>query len=511
MTKAAPTFRPDEKESIFVAKIGGANVSRLHLVRDYIRHSDHSEKEFYLVVSAFKGVTDKLVQAFNDCIKKNDFQEFSFDEVRTLHQAIINEYLPECNEAAWEHYEKELEKIKAAFSRFQDDSITYTYDQLRDYITGAGERMSAGIVEIYLEQEGVASKYIGDVQAVQADGYHEGMKEGLKEILSASREEFVKIISGHIQTDQGAPRGYSDYTGVLVAAVVAELKGFRQVTLNLLKNVDGICQVNPNDLSDDEEKERVRPIVELSLLEAQQLAAASDDGGEVIQLGALKAAERESAVSLHLRNIATPDKTGTFILRKRLSKSRPFEVIASQERLEAVVINGVDMIGETGYASTATEAFNDQGLSYSLNVETGTRLCYVFRIPGDADKAREQNEKIAEAMRSIEKKMGIKGRRISVSLAENLATVSVVGNGVDSGLSAIIKNVLLYEGIEIKGSSEIKKGGVIPYIIAEEDRQKAVNAIHRYIFSKNNSEYRRQITDHIASLIEATLSRFEAT
>ncbi len=110
-------------------------------------------------------------------------------------------------------------------------------------------------------------------------------------------------------------------------------------------------------------------------------------------------------------------------------------------------------------------------------------------------------------MAEVEEKMKQKNDKIKVFQVKDLATVSVVGDGINGGLSGMIESILSFEGIEIQGMSQIKKGGVIPYLIAENDREKAVASIHRFFFG-NNKKYRTLVLKTAQKKALALLARF---
>ncbi len=222
-----------------VIKIGG---SILTSAKDYIiaaeRISNLIEESVrpFIIVSAARGVTDKLLKACHG-------DKVSLYEVKHVYQGIAGEL----NQQAIKILDDILDKLERTLS-----NLTSCTKRLEDYIASFGEIISKILMVYSLENLGVNVLPLNALDLVVADGvygdsridYEITMLNLSKIVGYVSNVNAIPVMEGFIgRSWEGEVvtlgRGGSDYTAVTVATLL----GIPEV--HLLTDVPGIMSIDP--------------------------------------------------------------------------------------------------------------------------------------------------------------------------------------------------------------------------------------------------------------------------
>lgn len=303
---------PSDRESVVAFKFGGTSLlgaeRMLHaagLVRPVAQHS-----QVVVVVSAMKGVTDRLLAAGQFLAdRKNQRAGAEAEALLRLHHDVLTDLLLDAGSHA--RISRELDSLGRDLLHEvpAHDRVAATAE-LFDRLASFGERLSARLFAAALAQSGVSAVPVSSSDFVltcdtfrDAKPHLEQTKRRGRDILLPLLDEgIVPVVTGFIgATPDGRittlGRNSSDFSGAIIAHVVDADE------LVIWTDVDGIFTANPNEVA------QAKLLHDLSYDEAHALAAG---GAKVLHPRVLPlAAETEMAV--WVRNTFKPQVRGTRI------------------------------------------------------------------------------------------------------------------------------------------------------------------------------------------------------
>lgn len=331
-----------------------------------------------------------------------------------------------------------------------------------DVLGSTGELVSAALVAIALEHEGVPAKSLSGGQIrVLTDGVF--TKARIRAIDERVLEEHYKqgivpVVAGFQGVDDHGNvttlgRGGSDTSAVAIAAAIGA------DVCEIYTDVDGIYTADPNVCSD------ARRIDRISFEETLELASL---GAKVLQIRSVEVAMKYG-VPVHVRS-SFSDRPGTWVGGER-------------GELEAEVVAGVtsdknetkltirDLPDEPGIVATVFEAMANGNVSVDMiiqNISLEGRTDLTFTVTAtDLLRATEIAKQVATEISAGE-----------VRVDDSVAKVSIVGQGMRShaGVAAKMFRLLATEGINIQAisTSEIK----VSCLIHSKYAELAVRALH---------------------------------
>ena len=302
-----------------VHKYGGTSVDLLEQVVSVIV----SRKEYHphVCVSAFSGITDKLLALVEQAEERKTLETTSIENLKNLHLKKIEDGIKD-ETARSAIQEKFSEFFDANISRIQDayQSIVNNgfHIQHHDTIMGFGEQISAYVISellsFTLKSENLFGKYVNLGEAVTTEHKSAGkvFKEELKAniariIIEEKQDNEIPIITGFIGKVPGGilyaiDRGYTDYCGALTASIIQADRFI------IFKEVDGVCSTDPRIVT-----ENCLLLEELSYVEVLKMASA---GMKAVNTEAVKPA-MNAEITIEVRNTSKPDNPGTKIVAKR--------------------------------------------------------------------------------------------------------------------------------------------------------------------------------------------------
>jgi aspartate kinase len=302
----------EKRANVMTFKFGGSSL----LGADRMLHAaglvcgEASESKVCVVVSAMKGVTDRLLSVERALAAGKPAQarreaEFVLD----LHLEVLYDLrLGEENDRRVRH------ELQLLGRDLLYEVLTYdgglTNPEIADRLASFGERFSARLFAAALEKLGVASVPVASSDFVvtcetfcDAQPHLQETKQRGRDVLLALLEEnIVPVVTGFIgATSDGRittlGRNSSDFSGAIIAHVVDADE------LVIWTDVDGMYTANPRESAE------ARLLHELSYDEAHALAAS---GAKVLHAKVLPlAAETEMVV--WIRNTFNPEARGTRI------------------------------------------------------------------------------------------------------------------------------------------------------------------------------------------------------
>ncbi len=423
------------------------------------------------VLSAFKGVTDQLLQLIKLAIEDLPAAEAFCAKLEAFHVDMARQMIPD--EAA---LKDAIDFISVRFNKLlgatRDVYKGGLPPHLQDYIVSFGERLSTYLFACFLRSSGIASEYLsGEVVITTNADFGNAMPlmdktaEKVKNsILPVLKMGTVAVVTGyyaetedHLTTTLG--RGGSDFTATIIANVLA---GPYDPEVFFWKDVDGLLTANP----------KLEPsamlIQDISYDEAKELAYF---GSKVLHPICLRMTmDKEIPVQIRNFNKAL-DAASTRISKTRQEACDIVKSIACVEKCDMITLQGAAMVSLPGIAARlftimAREKIN---IMFISQASSENNITFVVSQPEGklAVKALFEDEDFGKAWFDITR--------------EETSLVAVVGHGMayQHGVAGKVFTALGDAGVNIRaiaqGSSELN----ISILVDPKDVKGAIHAIHQ--------------------------------
>ena len=207
--------------------------------------------------------------------------------------------------------------------------------RLQDMIASYGERLSAGLLTVVLEEHGLPVSYVDARRCMLTNEDHGKARPLLKETWQRTRAELrpllkagrVPVLGGFIAaTLKGVTttlgRGSSDYTATLVSAIL----GARET--QIWTDVNGVLTADPRLIG------TARTVPQLSYGEAAELARF---GAKVLHSKMIQPAA-EQGIPVHICNSRAPQEGGTLICARTQAAPGTVKAIAHKTGMATVEV-----------------------------------------------------------------------------------------------------------------------------------------------------------------------------
>ncbi|GIU72605.1 MAG: aspartate kinase [Candidatus Nitrosocaldaceae archaeon] len=454
-----------------IIKFGGTAVvsaDRIKHITDIIK--ENKDKEIVIVVSAIRGITDKLINVCKDIEKgkREDLEEFIKD-ISAQHIDIINNAIN--NHDIRRDTKKRIEELLSDMSTMLHSMnvLGEVTPRSMDYIVSFGERLIAPIVASALNDAGIKSEaFTGKDAGILTDStFGEAIplmdttrlrvKKNLEPLL---KEGIIPVVTGFVAADQYGHittlgRGGSDYT----ATILADALDADEVWL--MTDVDGLMTADPKIVSN------AKVIREVSYAEAMELALF---GAKYMHPRALEPVQ-EKSIPVRIRNVFKPKDLGTLIVKEPSSDSKQIvKSVSMIKDLALIDVRGSSMAGAPG---TAGKIFNVLG-------EARVNIIMISQGPSESSISMVvRKNDLDKAVTSLE--LNLLGRLIkNVNVTDDVAVIAAVGSGMRGikGVASRIFQAVANQGINVimiaQGSSELD----LAFVVDAKDSKDAVRAIH---------------------------------
>src|SRR3989339_124129 len=233
-----------------ILKFGGTSVQNAKMINEVIKIIKNSLKKdkIAVVVSAFSGITDKIIQAGQNAAKGDDKHLEDFKEIEKRHMEAIK-FLIDIKKQS-----KILAETKTILNELEDClNGIFLIKELSvrslDFIMSFGERLSAYIVSRALIEKKVDSDFVDSRNLVKTDMMFGNANVNIKETFQNIQKHFhnnkkLNIITGFIGSpDKNATttlgRGGSDYSAALFGAALNVKE------IEIWTDVDGVMTADP--------------------------------------------------------------------------------------------------------------------------------------------------------------------------------------------------------------------------------------------------------------------------
>ena len=457
-------------------KFGGTSICSASNILNVKKIIDSVEGPAIVVISAFKGITDKLLYTSRLATNGDSVYAKSFKEIVDLHITIINELNldPARKEKLSSKVYSLLEELQNIFKGVYliNDLSLKTSDKIVSY----GERLSSLIMSYVL----IDYELIDSTQLIKtSSAFNKHMPDlGLsnKLIQDAYYNSSKKlIVPGFISSCKNSDeitnlgRGGSDYTASIFASALDA------VVLEIWTNVDGFMSADPEVISN------VYVIEYLTFTEATELC---NFGAKIIYPPTLFPVYHKN-IPIRIRNSFNPKAKGTYISHNSGEKGGKALIkgISSISDSCLITVVGLGMVGIIGVNHRIFKTLAENGISVFLVSQASSENSTSIGVRSQDAQLAVQ---VLEEEFAYEISLGSINR---VLLEKDLATVAIVGENMKytPGIAGRLFETLGRSGISViacaQGASEVN----ISFVIKNKYLRKALNSIHDSFFL---SEYK---------------------
>lgn len=434
---------------LLVMKFGGTNMQDAKAISHSASLAGRSIKEgvkVIVVVSAMAGVTNQLLQ-LADAAQNGDIARAN-DEIsamRTRHFTAAQELGGTPDSDTMRELRELHETLRqAVYGVYLLRELT---PRSRDLIVAFGERLSAPLMALALEQSGLRARHVtGGEAGILTDQHfnnarplpttYNRINDRLSGFLSAGVTPVVAGFMG--ETEQGAittlGRGGTDFS----ATIIGKALGADEVWA--WKDVDGVMSADPRVVKD------ARNIEILSYGEVMELAYF---GAKVLHPLAVTPLQ-ESGIPLRVKSAADPDFAGTLVRSEAdADPSRPVKAVTGIKNVSLITVTGAGVLGVPEVIASVFTAIARENVTL-LMVSQSSSMSNVSMVVPSVDAPRTLS-----ALRS-----GL-SQELNVEERGDVAVLAIVGSGMrgQEGVSAKLFGALADENINIlmisQGSSEL--------------------------------------------------------
>lgn len=291
---------------MFVFKFGGASVKSAAAVKNIVeilRH--HKEEKIVVVVSAMGKTTNSLERIIDSYIgRETKATNKEVEQLRAYHFGIINGLFKDDKHPVFKEVSDLFKDLRDRLTKDPTLNYDFDYDQLICY----GELLSTTIICHFLNQAGVATRWMDIRRYLKTDNNWREAKVDWELSSKLVNEHFtfngekILITQGFLGStinDQTTSLGRegSDYTAAILAYML------RAESVTIWKDVPGVLNADPKYFDD------TILLDKLSYLDAIELAYF---GTSVIHPKTIKPLQNKN-INLHVKSFMDPEAPGTLV------------------------------------------------------------------------------------------------------------------------------------------------------------------------------------------------------
>ena len=434
-----------------VLKFGGTSVGSAQRMKD-VAILIVGEKNL-IVLSAMSGTTNSLVEISDYLYKKNP------DGANEIINKLSQKYFGHIDElyATEEYKEKARELVTFHFDHirsFTKDLFTLFEEKV---VLAQGELISTGMMNLYLQEQGVNSVLLPALDFMRTDKNAEPdpvyIKEKLNRLLEENAGADLYITQGYICRNaygeiDNLQRGGSDYTASLIGAAI------KAEEIQIWTDIDGMHNNDPRFVKG------TSPVRHLHFEEAAELAYF---GAKILHPTCILPAKINN-IPVRLLNTMQPDAPGTLI--SNATEKGKIKAVAAKDNITAIKIKSGRMLLATGFLRKVFETF--ENYQTPIDMVTTSEVGVSVTI----DNCKHLDEIVNDL-----KKYG------TVSVDEDMVIVCVVGDlewenvGFEDSIIHAMKDVAV-RMISYGGSNYN-----VSLLVKASDKQRALQALSDHLFN----------------------------
>ncbi len=459
-----------------ILKFGGtsvANSENIKKVKDII--ANQGTTKVAVVVSAFGGITDLLLDTLHKAAKQDERFKAGFNTIENRHLETVRELFPVVGQSSILSHVKsttnDLETLLEGASL-----IGEVTPKLTDKVMSYGELLSSFIISAYFKSQGLDTLLKNGRELITTnDDYgkaavdFDSTKATISKYFNQTPSQ-ITVVPGFVgATADGSAttlgRGGSDYTAAIIAeSVQAEV-------LEIWTDVSGMYTANPKLVK------QAKSVAHISYEEAMEL---SHFGAKVLYPPTIQPVLNQG-IPIVIKNTFAPDDEGTLITKNTNGKGKTVRGISHVGNITLLALEGPGMVGIPGISKRFFETLAQESISVVMITQASSEHSICIGISND--DAPRATKAINQAF-----EYEILSKKIDPIITESdLSIIALVGDNMKShqGLSGKMFSTLGKNNVNIRAIAQGASERNISAVIAEQDVKKAVNALHEEFFEEN--------------------------
>jgi aspartokinase/homoserine dehydrogenase 1 len=457
-----------------VLKFGGSSVasperilSVIEIVKPYLERKELQA----LVVSAFGGVTDLLIQASTAALSGKEEFKTHLSMMDQRHLDAVRGLI------GMQRQSSILAQVKVMVNELEDvlHGIYLVRERTArtlDFIMSFGERLSAYIIAEAFKDKGIDATFLDARKLVRTDDHFGGAKVDFATTDRQIQQYFesnkgLQVITGFIGSSATGEtttlgRSGSDYTASIFAGAL------HASDLEIWTDVDGMMTADPRKVR------KAFTVPEMTYSEAMEL---SHFGAKVIFPATMQPVMSKH-MPIWIKNTFNPTFAGTRIHEDANGREHPIKGISSMGAISLLSVEGSGLLGVVGTSRRLFGVLAAERINVILISQASSEHSICLAV-------ETKHAATAKTMIEREFQYEIKsGEMDEVHAEDGLSIIAIVGEGMKHNprTSGRMFNSLGKSGINVhaiaQGSSELN----ISAVIREEDTSKALNVLHEAFF-----------------------------
>jgi len=459
-----------------VLKFGGSSLATPATIRGVGRIVIEARRRepVIVVVSAFQGVTNQLLECARLAEHEDGTHEEAFESIARRHRAAVSKLVKKRRARVRAQVDALLAELQSTLQGIH--LLRHCPLRALDMTASFGERLSAVIVAAYLD-ETTPSVFVDSRDIVVTDDQFTHAAVVFKKTNRRTRAYFnmlfrraprvTPVVTGFIgATDDGQTttigRNGSDYSAAIVgAAVGASL-------IEIWTDVDGVLSADP----------RIVPsafvLPQMTYEEAMEL---SYFGAKVLHSATIAPAVAKR-IPILIKNTFNPAAPGTLISRRaEASDGALAKGITSVGDLSLLTLRGPGMVGVPGVAERLFRALASRKVSVVLISQASSEHTICFGV-------RSADAGAAVAAIRQEFQFEFLEQSMLVDVKHDQAILAVVGEGMKGrpGVAGKVFESLGRQNVNISAIAQGASERNISCVIDGPQQGRALNAIHQGFF-----------------------------
>jgi aspartokinase/homoserine dehydrogenase 1 len=461
-----------------VLKFGGSSLASPSTIRQVLQivlEAKHREP-VTVVVSAFGGVTNQLLECARLAERDDPSFQTSFETLARRHRAAVASLVGRGSTRTRRRVDGLLHELNSTLEGIR--LLRHCPLRSLDMVASFGERLSAVIVAAALNRrypsESVDARdlVVTDDQFTSATVVflktNRRTRSALNTLVRRRRGRVIPVVTGFIgATEDGQTttigRNGSDYSAAIVGAAIGAS------VIEIWTDVDGVLSADPRAVT----SAFVLPHVTYE--EAMEL---SYFGAKVLHSATIAPAVARQ-IPILIKNTFNSKAAGTLIAGHDVPDGRLARGITSVGDLELLTLRGAAMVGVPGVAERLFRALASRRVSVILISQASSEhtICFAVRAT-DAGRG-------VEAIRQ-EFRLEMHERQMTVERRGGQAIIAVVGEGMKGrpGVSGKLFDALGQQNININAIAQGASERNISCVIDAPEQVRALNVIHQAFFER---------------------------
>src|SRR5438093_6208224 len=459
-----------------ILKFGGSSLSTPATIRAVgaILSAARRRDPLVVVVSAFEGVTNQLLECARLAERPDGNYEQAFERVARRHRTAVTQLISRGRVRVRSQVDALLTELRDTLQGIH--LLRHCPVRALDMTASFGERLSALIVAAYVNQKYPAT-FVDARDFVVTDDQFTHANVNFRRTNRATRRAFagiarrfrgrvIPVVTGFIgATEDGQTttigRNGSDYSAAIVGAAV-DASG-----IEIWTDVDGVLSADP----------RVVPaafvLPQMTYEEAMEL---SYFGARVLHSSSIAPAVARR-IPILIKNTVNPDARGTLISRKAESDVTLAKGITSVGELSLLTRRGPGMVGVPGVAGRVFRTLASRRVNVVLISQASSEHTICFGV---------RSVDAAAAVDAIQREFTFEFHEqlMQVDVKGDQAILAVVGEGMKGrpGVAGKVFESLGRQNINISAIAQGASERNISCVIDAGEQVRALNAIHQGFF-----------------------------